>query len=72
MRVLQRVPRYGEWPRGGTVASVWIVPRTGLTNLLNLAPPVQQALLLGDLHLSERRLRALVAGVEWERQGAAD
>ncbi len=25
----------------------------------------QQALLLGDLHLSERRIRALVAGAEW-------
>ncbi len=28
----------------------------------------QQALLLGDLHLSERRVRALVARAEWEGQ----
>ncbi len=26
---------------------------------------VQQALLLGDLHLSERRVRELVTGAEW-------
>ena len=30
---------------------------TQLMNLLNLAPQLQQALLLGDLHLSERRMR---------------
>ncbi len=29
-------------------------------NLLNLPPKVQERLLLGDLHLSERRIRALV------------
>ena len=38
-----------------------------ILNLLNLAPRVQQSLLLGDLHLSERRIRALAA--EWEGQG---
>ncbi len=36
-----------------------------ILNLLNLPPRVQEALLLGDLHLSERRVRALVAGAEW-------
>ncbi len=34
---------------------------TQITNLLNLSPQLQQALLLGDLHLSERRIRALGA-----------
>ncbi len=34
-------------------------------NLLNLSPRVQHALLLGDLHLSERRIRALAARAEW-------
>ena len=37
-----------------------------IVNLLNLSPRVQEGLLLGVLHLSERRIRALVAGVEWE------
>ena len=37
-------------------------------NLLNLPPRVQEGLLLGDLHLSERRIRALVAAAEWEMQ----
>ena len=32
-----------------------------ILNLLNLSPRVQEGLLLGDLHLSERRIRALVA-----------
>lgn len=38
---------------------------TQITNLLNLPPKAQEALLLGDLHLSERRIRALVARPEW-------
>ncbi len=38
-----------------------------IQNLLNLPPRVQEALLLGDLHLSERRIRALV-GAEWKGQ----
>ncbi len=33
---------------------------------LYFSPRFQQALLLGDLHLSERRIRALVARAEWE------
>ena len=37
-----------------------------ILNLLNLPPRVQEGLLLGDLHLSERRIRALVARAEWE------
>ncbi len=41
---------------------------TQISNLLVLSPRVQQALLLGDLHLSERRIRALAAG--WEEQGS--
>ncbi len=39
-----------------------------IINLLNLPPKVQEGLLLGDLHLSERGMRALVARTEWERQ----
>ena len=39
---------------------------TQLTNLLTLSPQVQQALLFGDLHLSERRIRELAT--EWEGQ----
>ncbi len=34
---------------------------TQIMNPLNLAPRVQEGLLLGDLHLSERRMRALAA-----------
>ncbi len=45
------------WPER---ARTWLI-----SNLLTLSPHVQQALLLGDLHLSERRVRALVAGAEW-------
>ncbi len=41
---------------------------TQLVTFLNLAPRVQEALLLGDLHLSERRMRAVVARAEWEGQ----
>ncbi len=40
-----------------------------ILNLLNLPPRVQEGLLLGDLHLSERRTRALVARAEWDGQG---
>ncbi len=36
-----------------------------ILNLLTLPPRVQEGLLLGDLHLSERRIRALVANPEW-------
>ncbi len=36
-----------------------------ILNLLNLPPKVQEGLLLGDLHLSERRIRALGARAEW-------
>ena len=36
--------------------------------LLNLSPSVQESLLLGDLHLSERRIRQLVARPAWEEQ----
>ncbi len=43
---------------------------TQILNLLNLPPRVQEGLLLGDLHLSERRIRARVARVEWEGQGS--
>ena len=45
---------------------------TQLTNLLNLSPRVQEALLVGDLQLSERRIRELVAGAEWEEHGTPD
>ncbi len=34
------------------------------------ATRVQEGLLLGDLHLSERRVRALASGAEWARQEA--
>ena len=37
-----------------------------ILNLLNLPPRVQEGLLLGDLHLSERRIRAVAAEGEWE------
>ena len=37
-----------------------------LMNLLNLPPRVQERLLLGDLHLSERGMRALAGRAEWE------
>ncbi len=41
-----------------------------ILNLLNLPPRVQEGLLLGDLHLSERRVRALGARAEWDGQGS--
>ncbi len=41
-----------------------------ILNLLNLPPKVQEGLLLGDLHLSERRMRALAGKVEWEGRGS--
>ncbi len=40
-----------------------------ILNLLNLPPRVQKGLLLGDLHLSERRIRELATTAEWEGQG---
>ncbi len=41
-------------------------------NLLNLPPRLQEALLLGDLPLSERRIRRLAAGSEnWRRVAVA-
>ena len=40
--------------------------RAGATRQLDLlSPRVQEGLLLGDLHLSERRIRALAATAEW-------
>ena len=44
------------------------VTRARMTQLVNLSPRLQQALLLGDLHLSERRIRKLVGSVEWDEQ----
>jgi hypothetical protein len=38
---------------------------TQVLNLLTLPPRVQEGLLLGDLHLSERRMRALVMNPQW-------
>ena len=35
-------------------------------NFLHLSPRLEQALLLGDLHISERRVRALAARAVWE------
>ena len=43
-----------------------------LTNLLNLSPRVQEGLLLGDLHLSERRVRAVAANPQWADPSRAD
>ena len=43
-------------------------PPLDQTNLLNLSPQLQHALLLGDLHLSERRIREVAARGEWEGQ----
>ena len=37
-----------------------------ILNLLNLPPRLQEGLLLGDLHLSERRMRALGGRGEWD------
>ncbi len=62
------------WWRGGSLKNYADAARqlgvtrartTQVLNLLNLSAQVQQALLLGDLHLSERRIRALVARAEW-------
>ncbi len=39
-----------------------------ILNLLNLPPRVQEGLLLGDLHLSEQRIRRLAGRSEWERE----
>ncbi len=47
---------------------VGFVPASRGQKQLNRAPRVQEALLLGDLHLSERRIRALASGAEWEGQ----
>ncbi len=41
---------------------------TQVLNLLNLPPRVQEGLLLGKIDLSERRIRRLVASVEWGRE----
>ena len=40
-------------------------PPLDQTNLLTLSPQLQEAHPLGDLHFSERRIRALGAGAEW-------
>ena len=37
-------------------------------NLLSLSPTLQESLLLGSSHFSERRLRSVVAIPEWEVQ----
>ena len=38
-------------------------------NLLNLSPSMQESVLLGDPHLSERRLGAVATEAVWARQG---
>jgi hypothetical protein len=40
-----------------------------ILNLLNLSPRVQEALLLGELHLSERRVRTLAARADGGQSG---
>ena len=39
-----------------------------ILNLLNLPTRVQEALLLGKIDLSERRIRRLAGRAEWERE----
>ena len=39
---------------------------TETLNLLNLSSRTQEGLLLGDLHFSERRIRALAARANWQ------
>ena len=41
-------------------------------NLLNLSPRVQEALLLGRIHVTERRLRALGSDLEWDASRLRD
>ncbi len=43
-----------------------------ILNLLNLPPRVQEGLLLGKIDLSERRIRRLVASVEWGRESSSE
>lgn len=44
---------------------------TQVMNLLQLAPEIQERLLLGTLNTHERRLRAALRSVDWNQQKAA-
>lgn len=64
------VASYADAARQLGVSRARISQILNLLNLLNLPPRVQQGLLLGDLHLSERRVSErrvseVVARVEW-------
>ncbi len=43
---------------------------TQVINLLNLSPAIQEAVLLGDLKVSERQLRAPAREILWKTQAA--
>ena len=54
------------------VARVLSVTRSRMgqvVNLLNLSVPIQEAILVGELAISERELRSVLREGEWERQG---
>jgi hypothetical protein len=44
---------------------------THVTNLLRLAPDIQEAILMGRLEVTERSLRATCALINWNSQCAA-
>jgi hypothetical protein len=44
---------------------------THLTNLLRLAPEIQEAILSGSLDVAERALRSMCSQLEWDAQARA-
>ncbi len=66
---VERLVEQGAVKSYADAARQLVVSRARMTQVLNLPPKLPEGRLLGDLHLSERRVRALVAGVEWEGQG---
>lgn len=69
--LIERKVEAGELKDFAAAAKVLQVSRARLSqivNLLNLAPDIQEQILLGDLRMSERRLRATHRERNWEAQ----
>ncbi len=69
---IERSVERGVFKDYAEVARVLCVTRSRISQvlaLLNLSPDLQEAILVGGLTTSERKLRSLLRHPEWETQG---
>ncbi len=60
-----------DYARAAEILGVTRARVTQVMTLLNLSPDIQERILVGDLRVSERRLRPVVGEASWEGQAQA-